>query len=472
MTGGYWYDPTIKKWIRGGEQIISYLGKHLEQAHLLGISSIIHEPLLPGSGKTETVMSATGKAQRAEVVKWRDTRCAKILGTTQLDTSYYRGKSLVTSMGEQVGLNGHVIFQRSGKMSIGRICEILVSPNTGTTVERVALQHFSFGPALHPSLFLPCLELMSDEIVLTAADIVCTVNVQHNCIDSKCANMCQQRMCQEWIVTVRMKAVVEHQPTPHYFLNTYSIHNCNLIQMAIPETLRETPLRVTNPAEVRTLAVQQMRDKKSAKKVGEVPPSQEANAVEEGVQSMTKPAPAFDRAPTKSSAATKSRAKASSMRGKRKAASSIVEQAVDGPSRQQPSFSIQQNLMVPSHQFVPSQVLYHPLPLQMGPPQTSYHPPLLPLLSYPNAGPPRLQDMHLPPAHSTHAVPFPGSQPPPTTHHPHPTSSVHFMQVTPQGYHQSHYLHQPTPAQAGPQAGTMQHAVSYCMSPQHTYPQP
>ncbi|KAG1876988.1 hypothetical protein C8R48DRAFT_539913, partial [Suillus tomentosus] len=69
-------------------------------------------------------------------------------------------------------------------------------------------------------------------------DIVCTVNVQHNCIDSKCANMRQQRMCQERIVTVRTKAVVEHQPTPHYFLNTYSIHNCNLIQMAIPETLR------------------------------------------------------------------------------------------------------------------------------------------------------------------------------------------------------------------------------------------
>lgn len=284
--------------------------------------------------------------------------------------------------------------------------------------------------------------------------------------------MCQQRMCQEQIVTAQTKAVVEHQPTPHYFLNTYSIHNCNLIQMAIPETLRKTLLRATNPAEVRTLAVQQMRDKKAAKKVGEVPPSQEeANTMEEGVQSMTKPALAFDRAPTKSSMATKSRGKASSMRGKRKAASSIVEQAVDGPSRQQLSFSIQQNLMVPSHQFVPSQALYHPLPLQMGPLQTSHHPPLLPLLSYPNAGPLRLQDMRPPPAHSTHAVPFPGSQPPLMTHRPHTTSSVHFMQVMPQGYHQSHYLPQQMPAQAGPQAGTMQHAVSYCMSPQHTYPQ-
>lgn len=54
-------------------------------------------------------------------------------------------------------------------MSIGRIREILISLDTGTTVEQVSLQHFSFGPALHPSLFLPCLHLMDDEIVSTAA---------------------------------------------------------------------------------------------------------------------------------------------------------------------------------------------------------------------------------------------------------------------------------------------------------------
>jgi hypothetical protein len=61
-------------------------------------------------------MNTTGKAQRAEAVKWSDTRCAKILGTTYSSASYYCGKSLVMSMGEQVGLDSHVIFQRSGKV--------------------------------------------------------------------------------------------------------------------------------------------------------------------------------------------------------------------------------------------------------------------------------------------------------------------------------------------------------------------
>lgn len=61
-------------------------------------------------------MNATGKAQRAEAVKWSDNHGAKILRTTHSSTSYYRGKSLVMSTGEQAGLDSHVIFRRSGKV--------------------------------------------------------------------------------------------------------------------------------------------------------------------------------------------------------------------------------------------------------------------------------------------------------------------------------------------------------------------
>ncbi|KAG1753908.1 uncharacterized protein EDB91DRAFT_1043935, partial [Suillus paluster] len=287
-TGGFWYHSNTKKWIRGGEQVIHYLSEHPEQAHLLGLSSILRDPLVPGEF-----------AQRTDAVPWRDTHCAKILGAAQSGASYYHGKSLVTSTGEQVGVNRHVIFRGStdGKMSIGCVREILISPGTRKTVEHVVLQLFTIGPTLHPLLFLPCLNLTDEEIVLTPADIICAVNIQHNCIDSKCADMRQQPIHQERIETARTKAVVQHQSTPHYFLNAYSIHNCDYIQMVIPETLRETPLRVINPAEARTLAVRQMKDKKAAKKAGEVPPSQEANAVVEGAQDTPAPAAAFDRAP-------------------------------------------------------------------------------------------------------------------------------------------------------------------------------
>lgn len=54
-------------------------------------------------------------------------------------------------------------------MLIGRILEILISHDIDKTVDHVALQVFSFGPTLHPSVFLPCLDLTKDEIVSMAA---------------------------------------------------------------------------------------------------------------------------------------------------------------------------------------------------------------------------------------------------------------------------------------------------------------
>ncbi|KAG2142877.1 uncharacterized protein EDB93DRAFT_1088602 [Suillus bovinus] len=81
-------------------------------------------------------------------------------------------------------------------------------------------------------------------------DIMCSVNIQHNCIDSGCTNTGQQPVYQEWTLTSRSRCIVQHKPTPHYILNVYSIHNYNYICLVTPDTLCETPLRVTNVAKV------------------------------------------------------------------------------------------------------------------------------------------------------------------------------------------------------------------------------
>ncbi|KAG2099140.1 hypothetical protein BD769DRAFT_1631222 [Suillus cothurnatus] len=70
--------------------------------------------------------------------------------------------------------------------------------------------------------------------------------------------------------TARTRPVVQHEPSPFYLLNAYSIHNYAQIQSIIPQSIRETPLRVTNAAEVRLAAARQIREKKAAKKAGEI----------------------------------------------------------------------------------------------------------------------------------------------------------------------------------------------------------
>ncbi|KIK76179.1 hypothetical protein PAXRUDRAFT_96144, partial [Paxillus rubicundulus Ve08.2h10] len=68
-------------------------------------------------------------------------------------------------------------------------------------------------------------------------DIVCTVNVQHNCIDSDCTEVVGSIVQQERAETTQMKLVIRHKPTPKYLLNTYSIHKYAHIYAALPSSL-------------------------------------------------------------------------------------------------------------------------------------------------------------------------------------------------------------------------------------------
>ncbi|KAG2115374.1 uncharacterized protein F5147DRAFT_569473 [Suillus discolor] len=72
----------------------------------------------------------------------------------------------------------------------------------------------------------------------------------------------------EHIQTDRTMSIMEHQPSPEYFLNTWSIHNYQHIHSVLPEFLHETPLHVMDPSAVRKTAVQQMQGKRLAKKSG------------------------------------------------------------------------------------------------------------------------------------------------------------------------------------------------------------
>ncbi|KAG2346414.1 hypothetical protein BDR05DRAFT_878375 [Suillus weaverae] len=371
VTGGFWYDNNASKWVRGGAQIIGYLDEHPEQARLLGLSVFNRNAPIPA----QTSLGANGKTAKDDAVPWKATRCWTILKTTQPDTVYYRGKSVVAREGDVAHLNSHVIFRRvDGQMCIGRIREILLSPEDPNTVVHVGLQLFSFTDTLHASINLPCLNLTDDEVVTTAADIICVVNLQHNCVDSQCTDTISQPVRQEWLETSCTKPIIQHKSTPHYFINAYSIHNYDHIHLALPEALRESPLRVTNAAEVREMAVQHMKQKKASKKSGDAP--QQDDHMEHDTQIPPMAAPTFDRPPPKSRPTAKSKSKTTTS-SSRRAKTSKTSQAVAGPSSQPEPPSAQQDPadhqnhahFVPPPEFPPPQY-YHPLHhLQLPPPQ-------------------------------------------------------------------------------------------------------
>jgi len=75
---------------------------------------------------------------------------------------------LVVGNGEKVSLGGHVIFHNSSTSSseIGCVRKILISDSC-RRVQHVAVQRFTFGPALHPLLHLPVLELTDHDVVIS-----------------------------------------------------------------------------------------------------------------------------------------------------------------------------------------------------------------------------------------------------------------------------------------------------------------
>ncbi|KAG2339510.1 hypothetical protein BDR05DRAFT_1003322 [Suillus weaverae] len=283
-TGGYWYDTNVGGWVQGGTLVVAYLDDHPEQGRLLGIP---RESLAdPGAGKI-----LAPKTSGHEFSPWEDTRCVEIFKRDSLQrpshSHYYQGGSVVTSEHENVQLGRHIIFQDTveNKTRVGRIHEILISTATQHSVTFVALQIFSFMPARHHLLHLLCLCLENEERVVmgtvtlpflvfilhelnTLQDIICAVNLQHNCLNTKCTHLSMKHLWQECIQTDRTTSIVEHQPSPEYLLNTFSIHNYQHIHSVLPEFLHETPLRVADPSTIRKTAVQQMQGKRLAKKSG------------------------------------------------------------------------------------------------------------------------------------------------------------------------------------------------------------
>ncbi|KAG1786006.1 uncharacterized protein HD556DRAFT_1207162, partial [Suillus plorans] len=260
VTGGYWFDSVRKKWIQAGDAVLNYLDKHPEQAQLLGIH--IREP--------PKVTINDERPAAAKPVMWTATRCAMLeLSQPVCNAQYREGVSLILGNGEKASLEGHIIFNDSSTShtAIGRIREILIS-NSNKAVNHVAIQKFAFGPVLHPLLHLPTLELtelegliiqQEHEVVISPQEIVCIVNIQHDCVKSQCTDTSQCRLRQERTETTRTKSVIQHKSSLFYLLNAYLIHNYAQIRSVIPPSLCETSLRVNNAA------ARQIREKKAAK---------------------------------------------------------------------------------------------------------------------------------------------------------------------------------------------------------------
>lgn len=127
--------------------------------------------------------------------------------------------------------------------------------------------------------------------------MICSVNLQHDCVTSQCTHTQQTRQRQERSESAKLRTSIVHASAPNYILNAYSLHNYQHILSTIPSQLRITAPRIANPEEIRKQAVKQMRDKKTAAKA----PAGTSILDGIGIDHSLPPAstPAFERNPLK-----------------------------------------------------------------------------------------------------------------------------------------------------------------------------
>ncbi|KAG1735638.1 uncharacterized protein EDB91DRAFT_1250472 [Suillus paluster] len=351
-TGGYWFDSARGKWVRAGDVVLNYLDNRPEQARLLGIHTREHP--VAGTGQLKKVAAEDGRPMAGIPVLWTATCCANALELSQpaCNARYHHGISLILGNGEKASLEAHIIFHNSSTScsAIGRIHEILIS-DSHKVVQHVAIQKLAFGPALHPLLHIPALELTDHEVVIGPQEIA-LVNVT-------------------------------------FVKSELRLH----IQSVIPQSLRKTPLRVDNAVDIRLAAACQIREKKASKKSGETPDTESLSTLHNDIAGV--PA-AFDRPAARKPKKTQ-KAKEKAPRPPANPRQPTITQAAASSSSHLPAPAPSRlpSLHLPAT--VPSQLQQSPMPPYRAPP--SHHPLQLPPMvltwqSSPTPGPYRAPPSH------------------------------------------------------------------------------
>ena len=184
VTGGFWNDPLVGKWVKAGPAIIKYINDHPHLCCLLGfpsgespevgkylrsVHSMSSGPLTFYGGAVHLAIhkNANRKLEITPPVIWNETRAARCLRSAPgmrkpQGDRFYQVTSFTAAEGDKPKVQGHVIIKHCDGYRIGMIREIL-APFERRLASHVTISVFEFLPGLHPRLRVPCLKYATPE---------------------------------------------------------------------------------------------------------------------------------------------------------------------------------------------------------------------------------------------------------------------------------------------------------------------
>ncbi|KAJ8073264.1 hypothetical protein PM082_020136 [Marasmius tenuissimus] len=276
VTGGYWRDPSSRKWVHAGGAVLYHMQENKIFRRLLAVPEISEADIKAGGVKLASAGIA-GSAGTTPTAKWEATKASNAFNVDSFSApfslengNYLLASSFRAANGDQVHPNDFVAFHASGKIQVAQTKEILVRDEELSKVAVVTLDLFDFLNEPHDLLRMPVLRPSNGitQCQITGpSDILCTLNVQHDCSFGNCTNVKRKVIYQERLETSRSQAVVDHTDLQQFILNTHSLHNHSIISKLLPSSLTIVLSRPSLPPdeqnELRLRAASHIRNQKS-----------------------------------------------------------------------------------------------------------------------------------------------------------------------------------------------------------------
>ncbi|KAF9521533.1 hypothetical protein CPB83DRAFT_865442 [Crepidotus variabilis] len=155
------------------------------------------------------------------------------------DSTVFRGKTFVAMNSDVIEIDQFVITDVPGQddFTIGRILEIInFQPTPNPLPVKILLQAFSTGnivtPYCMPKL-TPTLQAGNESLfyIMSPRDILCAVNVQHNCAANMCDMLGTRVQYLEREALQDLQPAIRHKVSDDLVLNTAKIRDARFIQL-------------------------------------------------------------------------------------------------------------------------------------------------------------------------------------------------------------------------------------------------
>ncbi|KAG9098244.1 hypothetical protein FRC06_006616 [Ceratobasidium sp. 370] len=289
--GGYWRKADGSGWEQASLALLQFMRKSKVFSKILGIYQYL-DPT-PGTVTMVARTKSKGKTHVTSAVPWLSTLTSKTgvpfvePGGSDIGATYQSIKQVIARTGDTITAGSHSIIQVGATTSFCTVVELLLrqskSSPTPSGVFFATVRPMHLGAGNHVAFDMPTLTSTNSIRLVEFVDLICTVNLQHDCVGSGCNEVELLSVMQEREVSARQQRFVKHKDSTHFILNTQALHNHKHILAALPVELQKRAYTISDVQAHMTSAALSLRkthNKKTAARKAALKRAKEEKALE------------------------------------------------------------------------------------------------------------------------------------------------------------------------------------------------